>query len=258
MLNQGLNLKKTYNLEPKPFLSANWQYLAMMNFEVDPQVLQPYLPAFTELDFFQNKAIVSVVGFLFNDTRVMGIKWPGFVNFEEVNLRYYVKHYDGLVWKRGVGFISEVVPSHLVARLANFSYKEHYSTAKMNHTLSFDSSNIEIAYNWKKRNQLSNSIWVRAQNQLNGIIAGTAEEFIFEHYFGYNKLNDTTTIEYSVKHTRWKTYGVSDFKLSCDVGKLFGVEFEPFLQNKDPLSVFLAQGSEVWVNRPRRITLSKV
>ncbi|GAC1420560.1 MAG: DUF2071 domain-containing protein [Flavisolibacter sp.] len=246
-----------YNLESKPFLSANWQYLAMFNFEVDPQVLQPHLPPFTELDLFQNKAIVSVVGFLFNDTRVMGIKWPGFVNFEEVNLRYYVKHYDGKDWKRGVGFISEIVPRNLVATLANFSYNEHYSTAQMNHKLSFDSSNIEIVYNWKKKNQLSNSIWVRAQNQLQDIVAGTAEEFIFEHYYGYNKLNASTTIEYSVKHPRWKIYIVGDFKLSCNVANLFGVEFEPFIQDKTPLSVFLAQGSEVLVNRPQRITLSK-
>ncbi len=244
-------------MESKPFLSADWQYLAMFNFEVDPQVLQPHLPPFTELDFFQNKALVSVVGFLFNNTRVMGIKWPGFVNFEEVNLRYYVKHYDGKVWKRGVGFISEIVPRALVAKLANFSYNEHYSTAQMNHKLSFDSDHIEIVYNWKKRNQLSNSMYLRAQNQLHDINAGTEEEFIFEHYFGYNKLNATTTIEYSVKHPRWKVYGVKDFRLSCAVANLFGVEFEPFIQNKNPLSVFLAQGSEVVVHKSQRIASSK-
>ncbi len=92
------------------FLSARWEYLAMFNYEVDEALLKPHLPPYTELDFYNGKAIMSVVGFLFNNTSVMGIKWPGFINFEEVNLRYYIKYFDGTNWIRGVGFISEIVP----------------------------------------------------------------------------------------------------------------------------------------------------
>jgi uncharacterized protein YqjF (DUF2071 family) len=42
-----------------------------------------------------------MVGFVFKDTRVLGIKWPFHVNFEEVNLRFYVRHFDGKEWKGG-------------------------------------------------------------------------------------------------------------------------------------------------------------
>src|SRR6476660_6735915 len=96
---------------PRPvFLKARWQNLLMVNFEVDPKILLPHLPAYTELDSFNNKTLVSVVGFMFNDTKVFGLRWPYHTNFEEVNLRFYVKHLDGHTWKRGVVFISEIVP----------------------------------------------------------------------------------------------------------------------------------------------------
>ncbi len=78
------------------FLHASWEYLSMINYVVDPKVLLPYLPPYTEIDYFEGQALVSLVGFLFNDTRVLGVRWPGFVNFEEVNLRYN-EHYSSAV-----------------------------------------------------------------------------------------------------------------------------------------------------------------
>jgi hypothetical protein len=92
------------------FLNWKWRNLVMLNYEVDPEILKPYLPAATELDLWEGKALVSMVGFMFKDTRVLGIKWPFHVNFEEVNLRFYVRHFDGKEWKRGTVFVSEIVP----------------------------------------------------------------------------------------------------------------------------------------------------
>jgi len=237
----------------RTFLSARWEYLAMFNYEVDAAVLQSHLPPYTELDLYNGKAIVSVVGFLFNNTSVMGIKWPGYVNFEEVNLRYYIKYFDGVEWRRGVGFISEIVPQVLVAGMANLCYNEHYSTAKMNHIISQDNHELQVTYNWKKKNQDWNSMWVKANPNVKDILAGSEEEFIFEHYFGYNKLNKTTTIEYSLDHPRWKVYPVTEYTLHCDVEKLYGASFVPFIQNVTPISVFLAKGSEVKVKMPKKL-----
>ena len=39
----------------KPFLTANWRYLAMLNFAVDSKILVPRVPAGTELDFDNDK-----------------------------------------------------------------------------------------------------------------------------------------------------------------------------------------------------------
>lgn len=240
----------------KTFLSARWEYLAMFNYEVDSVILQPHLPPYTELDLYNGKAIVSVVGFLFNNTRVMGIKWPGFTNFEEVNLRYYLKYFDGKEWRRGVGFISEIVPQFLVASIANLFYNEHYSTAKMSHDLSFDNNELQLTYNWKKKNQHWNLMWVKVNPILQDISFGSEEEFIFEHYFGYNKLNNNTTIEYSLQHPRWQVYPVIDYKLDCNVELLYGAAFVPFIQNVKPVSIFLAKGSDVKVKMPFTIKKS--
>ena len=238
----------------RTFLSARWEYLAMFNYEVDAAVLQPHVPPFTTLDLYNGKAIVSVVGFMFNNTRVMGIKWPGFVNFEEVNLRYYIKYFDGTIWKRGVGFISEIVPQALVARIANWFYNEHYSVAAMNHSISLKDNELEVTYKWKKKNQQWNSMTLKANSTLMDVAAGSEEEFIFEHYYGYNKLNETTTIEYSLTHPRWQVYPVTDYKLEFDVENLYGSTFVPFIQHAKPVSVFLAKGSDVMVRMPKRIS----
>ncbi|QEC68293.1 DUF2071 domain-containing protein [Panacibacter ginsenosidivorans] len=240
------------------FLSAKWEYLAMFNYEVDAAVLEEHLPPYTEVDYFNGIALVSVVGFLFNNTSVMGVKWPGFVNFEEVNLRYYIKHFNGNQWKRGVGFVSEIVPSAIVAGLANRLYNEHYSTAKMKHSIDVKDDQLHVEYKWKRKNEEWNTMQVKAADRLYDIEPGSEEEFIFEHYSGYNKLNRNTTIEYTVAHPRWQVYPVKEFILSCNIEKLYGKAFIPFITDRQPHSVFLAKGSEVSVGKPLRITHSTV
>ena len=42
---------------------------------------------------------VSLVGFMFKNTRLLNIPIPFHTDFEEVNLRFYVKHFDGNEWK---------------------------------------------------------------------------------------------------------------------------------------------------------------
>lgn len=235
------------------FLSARWEYLAMFNYAVDPQILKKHVPTGTEIDYFNGKALVSIVGFLFNDTKVLGIRWPFHINFEEANLRYYLKRLDGTQWKRGVGFVSEIVPKPLVASLANLFYNEHYSTAKMGHQIVEKGDNIFVEYSWRKRNQFRNVLQINAVPKLQDIPEGSEEEFIFEHYFGYNQLSSTTTIEYAVNHPRWKIYPVTSYSIECDIENLYGEEFVPCILNKQPHSVFLARGSSVTVKMPLKI-----
>src|ERR1700755_1935510 len=132
------------------FLKAKWTNLLMLNYEVDPEILKPYLPAYTVLDLWQGKALVSMVGFLFEDTSVLGIKWPWHINFEEVNLRFYVRHFDGKEWKRGAVFVSEIVPKRLIPLIANNLYREHYSAMPRRHSIIPVADNhTEFLYEWK-------------------------------------------------------------------------------------------------------------
>ncbi|MEO5948448.1 MAG: DUF2071 domain-containing protein [Chitinophagaceae bacterium] len=243
-------------MSKRTFLSAKWEYLAMFNYEIDPIVLAKHIPPGTEIDFFNGKALVSVVGFLFNSTKVMGIKWPWHINFEEANLRYYIKRFDNKQWKRGVGFVSEIVPKPLVSFMANLMFNEHYSNARMDHRVSKTEELLRVEYSWQKRNQYKNRLQVTASPLTQEINNNSEEEFIFEHYFGYNQLSDTTIIEYAVHHPRWETYAVKDYLLDCDIENLYGKDFVPFISGKKPHSVFLAKGSTITVDKPVRIKTS--
>lgn len=225
----------------------------MFNYEVDPEILIKHLPPNTELDLFEGKAIVSIVGFLFNNTKVFGISWPWLTNFEEVNLRFYIKYFDGQIWKRGVAFISEIVPKTMVSVMANLMYNEHYSTAKMSNHIFVKDDQVHVYYEWQKRGRRLNTMFLKASSVLNEIKMGSEEEFIFEHYNGYNKLDEKTTIEYSLKHDRWKTFHVTQHDLYCNVAELYGREFDSFITNKSPRSVYLAKGSDVTVQFPRKL-----
>ena len=115
-----------------PFLKARWEDLILANYVIDPQVLEKYVPPGTELDLFEGKCYVSLVAFMFRETKVLGLKFPGHINFEEVNLRFYVKT-PGSEPKRGVCFIKEIVPKSLITLVANSLYHENYITLKMKH-----------------------------------------------------------------------------------------------------------------------------
>lgn len=229
----------------------------MINYEVDPEILKPYLPAATKLDLWQGKALVSMVGFMFLNTKVLGIKWPGHVNFEEVNLRFYVQHFDGKVWKRGAVFISEIVPKHIIPIVANNIYNEHYSAMPMRNSM-LKLSNIDTAflYEWqfnKQWNQLGAVVGSQSQN----IEKESEQEFIFEHYWGYNRLDDKKTIEYQVEHVSWKIRPVTKFTFKADIAGLYGKEFEPYLQQK-PQSVFFAEGSEVVIRVAGKVSVPPI
>jgi uncharacterized protein YqjF (DUF2071 family) len=239
------------------FLSARWENLVMINYEVDPAILLPHLPPFTELDLFEGKALVSVVGFMFCNCKVLGISWPFHTQFEEVNLRYYVKHYDGSSWKRGVGFISEIVPKPIISIMANVLYNEHYSTALMKHQIINSEDALSVSFDWKKGNTGWNHMQVNAEKETVAILPGSEASFILEHYWGYNKLNARTSIEYGVEHPSWQIHPVKTVALQADIKKLYGAAFAPFIEDITPRSVFLAKGSDVIVRKPLRITSAK-
>ncbi len=239
------------------FLKAEWKNLLMVNYQVDPLILKPFLPPGTELDLWQGKALVSMVGFMFLNTSVLGVRWPFHINFEEVNLRFYVRHFDGSVWKRGAVFVSEIVPKPIIAFFANTLYKEHYSAMPMRHSVvQEDEGFTRYLYEWKKRGNW-NKLGATVANDFADIKPGTEEEFIFEHYWGYNTLNPNTTMQYQVEHISWQTATCSNYIFEAEIAALYGKAFEPFLSAK-PHSVFFAKGSRIGVRIGEKIRVSGV
>lgn len=224
----------------------------MLNYEVDPDVLKPYLPYATVLDLWKGKALVSMVGFMFENTRVLGVKWPFHVNFEEVNLRFYVKRFDGEKWKRGAVFISEIVPKPAISLIANSLYKEHYSAMPMLHSVvPAANDNSQFLYEWKLSGQW-NKLGATVSNYFEDIRPGSAEEFIFEHYWGYNIWSKSVTMDYKVEHISWQVAAVKAPIFEADIAALYGNEFIPFL-TRQPYSVFFAKGSDVVVRMGSKI-----
>jgi uncharacterized protein len=241
-------MKKENN---KIFLTAEWRKLIMANYVVQPSVLQKYLPAITELDVWNGKNYVSLVGFMFKQVKIKGIKIPFHVNFPEANLRFYVRIKENNEWKRGVVFISEIVPKPAISFIANTLYKEHYTTLPMKHRWENDNVLQYISYQWKKKGNW-NSISVTARPEPDELIIGSEEEFITEHFYGYSKLNEQATNEYEVAHPRWKIYKPTGFAINCDFEAVYGNDFA-FLNNEKPDSVFLAEGSEIKVSEKKVI-----
>jgi uncharacterized protein YqjF (DUF2071 family) len=233
----------------KTFLRAEWQNLIMANYEIDPLILKPYLPKGVELDYFEGKTYVSLVGFLFKNTSIFGIPIPFMGTFEEVNLRFYVIRKVGNENRRGVVFINETVPNKLVAWVANKLYKEHYIAIPTWHEWNFTEDKKEVKYQWKV-NSAWNSIRVVASTTKCKMEVGSIEEFIFEHYFGYTKVNSEKSIEYKINHPSWEINTINNYQIECDFAAFYGNDFGVLNLTK-PHSVMLADGSDISVDWKR-------
>src|SRR6266850_520973 len=130
-------------------LTAEWRYLAMLNYEVDASLLLQYVPAGTELDRWNGKVFVSLVGFRFLKTRVLGLTIPFHANFDEVNLRFYVRRRQDDEIRRGVVFIREIVPRRAIAFVARSFYNENYVALPMSHEVHSTGDGQTAAYRWK-------------------------------------------------------------------------------------------------------------
>ena len=240
------------NSRTHSFLTAEWNDLALINYEVDPNILEKYVPAGTELDFFKGKCYLSLIGFMFENVKVLCISVPFHTDFEEVNLRFYVKRFENGIWKRGAVFIKEIVPKHAITIVANTLYKEHYETMKMRHNIVSNEISKSFHYEWLK-NDKWNSIFVNTQNIPTDIAIGSEAEFITEHYFGYTKYNKSKTIEYEVTHPRWQELQVIDYAIDVDFQNIYGIDFS-FLQDLKPASAFLAIGSKITIEGKKTIS----
>lgn len=185
---------------------------------------------------------------MFLNTRVMGIRMPFHTNFPEVNLRFYVRYKSGGEYKRGVVFIREIVPKPALTFVANTVFGERYRTMPMENKWLIDGPDMNIRYAWKSRGW--HSLEVNAGSAPYPLQAGSEEEFITEHYWGYTSIGRDRTGEYKVEHPCWEIYPVKDYRIQCDFGGLYGKNFEA-LQRLEPASVFLAEGSAISVFKKR-------
>lgn len=226
------------------FLTAVWCDLLLANYEVDPHVVQRFVPAGTSLDDFEGRHYVSLVAFRFEKTSVLGVPALFHRRFEEVNLRFYVKpNRDPSL--RAVTFIKEIVPSRIIPFVANHLFDENYVCLPMSHSV--DEQSCWFAWGQGQSQRFSATIG----NERSLPASDSFSEFITEHYWGYAK-GPKRTLEYEVTHPRWQCSEVSDYSINVDFGQTYGDEFA-FLDRSAPVNVLYTPGSEVTVSFPRRL-----
>jgi uncharacterized protein len=238
--------------ERRVFLSSEWRDLVMLNYEVEPEMLRQYVPSGVELDAFEGRTFISLVGFRFLRTKLYGfLTVPFHSNFEEVNLRFYVRRREGGEERRGVVFVRELAPRVAIAGLARLMYGEKYDACPMEHRIERSADGISAEYEWKWRGgpyRLS----AEAHGEPARVAGGCLENFITEHYWGYSGKSTSETIEYRVSHEPWRVWVSTSARFEGDGQALYGEGFGEVLCGT-PDSAFIAEGSPVLVHTGRRI-----
>jgi uncharacterized protein YqjF (DUF2071 family) len=242
----------------RPFLTARWTELAMLNFKVPADVIARMAPVGTEPNLFGGTAYLSVVGFMFRDARLFGWRMPGHGRFEEVNLRYYVRREVGGEVRRGVVFVREIAPRPIVAAVARWVYNESYVTRRMRNEIELagatPGAGDRVGYAWRTGRGRAchwNRVAARvaAAPQLPAV--GSLEEFIVEHYWAYVRGRDGLTREYRVAHRPWRVAPAADVVWDCDLEATYDSPLAAYLA-APPVMGMIADGSAVQVFRGRR------
>ena len=234
------------------FLTAEWRSLIFLNYEVEPAILRPYAPPGTEVDSWQGRTFVSMVGFRFLRTRVLGLTIPFHQDFDEVNLRLYVRRRGPEGWRRGVVFVKEIVPLRAVAAVARLAYGERYVALPMRHAIAAkaDPPRQAFDYAWRFGGRW-HRLWATTRGVARPVEPDSEAEFLTEHYWGYAARRGGP-VEYAVEHPRWNVWPAAEFGLDADVAALYGPAFvEPL--SRAPTSAFVADGSPVTVRRGARL-----
>jgi len=235
---------------PRPFLTARWESLVLVSWACPAALLEPLVPAGTELDAWKGEHLVSLVGFLFRDTRVGGVPVPRHRTFEEVNLRFYVRRRVSGETRRAVVFVRELVPRRLIAAVARRIYGEPYLAVPMDHSIALDpAEGGQVVYSWRFEGAPF-GLGAEIEGPARTLEPGSEAEFITEHYWGYTRQRAGGTLEYRVDHPRWLVWEADRALFRGPAARLYGPEFGKVLSGR-PRSAFVAVGSAVTVYRGR-------
>ena len=235
----------------RAFLTAEWRHLAILTFQAEPALLRRYVPEGTELDTHDGRALISLVGFRFLQTRVLGLPMPFHRHFDEVNLRFYVRREVRGEIRRGVTFIREIVPRRLIAWVARLAYNEPYIALPMRSEIPSAGAPIRVRYAWK-----STAGWqdlALSQGPPIPPERRTESAFITDHEWGYSRQRDGGTMEYRVEHPPWRVWIGDRPEVNGELGALYGAPLGDTVA-RAPVSALLAEGSPVTVFRPVRLT----
>lgn len=226
----------------------------MLSYEIDPEVLIPRVPQGLSLDLWEGKCLISIIGLQFRGIRMRGIPVPFYGSYPEINLRFYVRREVQGQWRRGVVFVQQIVPHRMVALVARRAYRERFVAMPVRHSVETSKCGGQVqrvSYRWRHHGE-----WGRMSVGRLGAMErarpGSMEEFVAEHYWGYNAQPDGSTLEYGVARPQWLIRQATDLTLEGDIARLFGAAIAASLSGP-ALSAFWAEGSPVALQRGVRL-----
>jgi len=246
----GINMPTTHSsievrapANGRKFLTARWVNLGMINYAINPELLQPLLPIDCVPDLAPDGlARCSLVAFDFLDTRVLGIGWPWHTNFAEFNLRCYVRRGE----RRGVFFVREFVPRLAIATMARWIYNEPYYAVPISSQTSLTDTTIEIDHTFRVDGK-PQRLRVHADRPASLPPIDHNAEWYKEHRWGFGTSHRGRALTYEVNHPRWAIYPNASAIVEIDFAHVYGLRWA-VLQNATPESVLLIEGSGVSVS----------
>ena len=233
----------------RPFLTAQWRNLVILTYAVDPARIIDLVPAGTTLDSWNRQAFVSLLAFQFLDTKILGTPVPFHQDFEEVNLRFYVRRSTEEGVRHGVVFIRELVPRHFVGSMARLLYREPYQIVPMRSKVS-PGPPPDVQYEWNITDH-----WCTVAASGDGAgkepAPGSLEEFLTVRHWGYNGEKGKDTLEYRVDHPRWNIWHPERPRVDYDPAAMCGTDLGGQLRR--PISTLIADGSGVTIHWRNRI-----
>lgn len=242
------------DVSTRKFLAAEWHYIVMLNYAVDPTLVAHLVPKGTELDSFDGRTYISLVGFRFERSRVHGVWIPFHSDFDEINLRFYVRREESGEVRRGVAFVREVVPRWAISKVAQVLFHEKYVSLPMRHQVvepTSEGGRVQAEYRWRHSGNW-NSLRVECSGRPVRPSEGSLEQFITEHYWGYAAQPDGGCLEYRVEHDPWRVWPATTARFEGDPSGLYGPQLAHCLRG-EPDSAFMAEGSSVVVYSGKRI-----
>jgi uncharacterized protein len=229
----------------RPFLTADWHDLLLVNYRAPVDLLERVMPPGVELDTPDgagDRHLVSLVAFTFANTRVFGVPLPTAQRFGEVNVRFYTR----LGPMRAATFVREFVPSPLVVAGARLLYRQPYSLARIGHEVTREHESVSVRTTFQ-RGRISGAIEVEASPEFVVQPESSEEHFLKEHYWGFDRGWGGTTYRYRVDHPVWRTNPVRSARIGLDPGMLIGREWAEIDWSERLESVLLAEGSRATV-----------
>lgn len=233
-------------------LTCEWRKLAFANYIVPPELVEKFLPAHTKLDFYNGNCFVSLVGFEFRNVEMAGVKVPFYSDFEEINLRFYVKRFDGSQWRKGTVFISELVNKSALGILANTLVRENYQIVPTSREVKETENELDVKYAWTLKNE-EQHLRVKSNKLASPYTENSETDFILDRLFGYGRIDEKKSNEYRIAHSSWQTYTINEYSVHVDFARQFGAEFS-ILSSMIPHSVMLTEGSKVKIKGISRIS----